>query len=438
MIIKEKFIHKFFLTIYMFLIIFAPPFFPKARIVFALITVILILCSEHKLNRLYKYVRNSGLIIFIIGISIFLVYIFWAMLINELIFQDTVQFSHYTGLYNRFIVSLLVIIPCSVYLNIKMEQYKFNIDDFWTVIFGAELIEIATVIISLLSPSAKSLFNHLALIMNGGALRENVWYVTVRSYGFSESLLDSFGLGAGLIAGLSFMYGVMKNKKYFVLSFVMLIASLVNARTGVIIYLLAVIIIFLNYIISRDIKNILKILFGVIIFALIGVKLWNILVEYYPATTGWISEGLGDLLGMLTGTKSVKKTTGFVNVVQSNSWWELPQFPRYIFGTGHSRYQAEGYTHTDFGYVNDIWAGGILGCIVLYGSAILFTLKQFKKMNKCYKVIMLYMLMAVLVYNIKSCIFTCSTGLTAYAIIVQYINFYYNYPKKITDNTKFV
>lgn len=429
---------KTFLSIYMFLVIFAPPIMPKFRIVMAIITITYILGSRQGKKKLSKYIFNSSLSIFIIGIIFFLMHMFMMLLINELIFQDTVQFSHYTGLYNRFIVPLMVIIPCSLFLIIKMDQYKLEIEDFWTIIFGAELIETASVMLALVSPTVKSWFNHLALIMNGGALRENTWYITVRSYGFSESLLDSFGFGAGLIAGLAFIYGVMKNRKYLFLSFIMLIASLVNARTGVIIYLIAVIMILAYQLVSGNLKKIMSIISGIIIFSIVGVLLWDVLVEYYPATTGWIEEGLGDLSKILTGYKNDKNVTGFVSVVQTESWWELPEFPRYILGTGHSRYQAEGYTHTDFGYVNDIWAGGIIGCIVLYGSIIWFTLKSYRKMDKCYQIIMMYMVVALLAFNVKASAYTCNTGLVAYVIIVSYINYYCQFRKKISEKIQFI
>ena len=440
MLIRKKSIHKLYLTVYIFLVIFAPPFLPKFRLIISLISLILIICSTPPISKLCKYAKKSGLYILISGICFFLLYIFFIMLINEIFFNDTVQLSHYTGLYNRFIVSILVIVPCSFYLNSKMDKYKFNIDDFWSIIFGAELIETFTVIMALLFPSVKKMFNHLALVMNGGELRENIWYTTVRSYGFAESLLDSFGFGAGLIAGLAFIYGVFKEKKYIYYSFLRLIASLVNARTGVIIYFMAIAVVLVSMLWELDVKKIITIMLGVSILIFGGTYLWNILETYYPATVGWISEGFGDLISIFTKQKNVSQTTGFIKVVQSASWWEMPVFPRWIIGTGHSRYLANGYAHTDFGYVNDIWAGGLIGCSVLYGSSVVFTLRQISEMKKKYKILMLYLLLVVFTYNIKSCTFTCSTGLTAYIIIVQYINYYFSNTtaSKLTETIQYI
>lgn len=421
--IKIRGWQELWFSVYIFLVIFAPPVMPKFRFAIGILTAIYILTI--RISEIKKVIIRTRIYVWAIGIVFFLLHMFFMLLINELVYGDTVNFSHYTSLYNRFLISLIEILPCCIYIIVKLNKYHCGIDRFFVIIFRAALIEAVMVALTIISPNIKFFFNQLALLINKDSLIENRWYVTVRSYGFADTLLDTFGWGTGLLAGLSLIYGVFIKRKYVIVSFVLLISPLFNARTGIVMYALAFFTVIIYGFIKWKWKVIIQLVLGILLLIILLFITWQIIADYYPATAGWIENGLRDIAAVFFNHKTNSKE-GFGFWFYEKSWWELPPIPRILTGTGHSRYMAEGYKHSDFGYVNDIWAGGIYGCIVLYGSALLFTMGIYKKLSKCYRVMVIYMLLTLFAFNVKGCAYGCNSGLVTYVLVAAYINYYYN------------
>lgn len=425
--IKKGTSSKLWLSIYLFLVIFAPPLVPKPRFVIGMITMAYLLTRKQNIHKIKKCLFDGCIYIWASGVVLFLIHILLMILVNEFLCGDIVQIEHYTALFNRFLISLIEILPCSTYIILKINRYCYGMDDFLKVVFGAALIETFTVILAVLSPSIKDVFNQISVVVSGSSLTEDRWYTTVRSFGFADTLVDTYGWGTGLIAGLALIYGILKKRIYVILSFVLLMAPLFNARTGVVMYVAALVVVVSYCIVRLDIAKILKLFLCFAIFIVIGMALWEITAEYYPATVGWIESGLKDFTAVIGNDQSDKDVGGFALMLQKESWWELPQFPRNIFGTGHSRYGAEGYSHSDFGYVNDIWAGGLYGCVILYGTNLIFTFHSLlhKQVDICHKIMLGYLCITLFAFNVKGCAYGCNSGLVSYTIIVSYINYYY-------------
>lgn len=421
-------IRKISLALYLFFLIFAPPIMPEFHIALAGVTILyLIFQSKNKLTKIY---RNSGLNIALSGMLVFLVYIIFILIFNEIFYEDTVQIGHYISLYNRFIAVAIVIVPGVLFIIYYLNRYKMELDDLLEVVIMSGAMEALTCLLALLFPSVKTFFNELTLTMGGGNLYENTWYITVRSYGFARTLVDVFGWGTGLIAGISFIYGIFKKKKYIVLSFMLLISPLLNARTGIVIYVMAVIIILCCMLGKLDISKFIILIIAVAAaVSLFGIVL-SYISKYYPATGSWIEEGMNSITYALKRNENVSNISGFTLAFQNKEKWDLPKNLRLFWGTGHSRYSAQGYTHTDFGYVNDIWAGGILGIIVLYGSILIIGLRSFKKSDLCIKIIIIYCILSFFVFNIKACSYGYNCGMVVYILVIACIN-YYNYPLQL-------
>ena len=85
---------------------------------------------------------------------------------------------------------------------------------FIEVLCGAGIIEGFTAIFAFISPTVKNIFVSVMRQNTGATLYSNEWYITVRSYGFAGTLVDLFGMGVAIIAGIAFFYGVIKKRRY--------------------------------------------------------------------------------------------------------------------------------------------------------------------------------------------------------------------------------
>lgn len=414
---KKKIKSKAALSIYLFAVIFAPPITPQFNLLVALCSgVWLAVCNS--INIRY-YLQKTGLLA-LGGFCIYLIHIVFQRIISYVIFDDAVNSSHYISLYNRIIVLLIVMLPCSITFVNGARRKGLTLNDMIEVIIWAGILETITCVLAFAFPDIKMFFNNLALMNTGEEF--NKWYITVRSYGFARTLVDVYGWGTGITAGISLIYGVYVKKEYIFYSVFLLIAPLLNARTGLVIYALALGIISVFVVVRLEIKKIGRIFFTAMAIVALYFLFWPIAEKNYPMTINWIEEGIEDFVHLLFSEKDLK-VTGFAKTLQVKNSWMLPEYPRILFGTGHSRYEALGYMHTDFGYVNDIWAGGMIGVIFLYGSLAYFSIKNIKKVSGAYYLILIYTLFSFFIFNIKACAVGYNPGTAIYILIVCAINF---------------
>jgi hypothetical protein len=262
----------------------------------------------------------------------------------------------------------------------------------------------------------------------GGDAYENTWYITVRSYGFAGTLVDLFGLGMGIIAGICFSYGLNKKKIYIILSIFIMIAGTLNARTTVIIYLISIVLTLAINLKKSDARKLLNT--GVTVLILLGV--FKCLYSYIEMnssvnpTASWIKQGINEFTDMVFNGEVDNSKHSFASMVTNKDKWELPkEMFRLFFGTGHSRFVIEGYLSTDIGYVNDIWFIGITGVILVYGSIVCVNLKNYiKTKSKLRKFNSVLLIASFLVFNIKGCALSYNPG-AATIFLIMFTTAYY-------------
>lgn len=420
---------KIFLSVYLFLLIFAPPIIPQMNIVLAFFTIIwLLLIYNRKILRVFQ---RSGMHIFCITLGGYLTYIFLLLILNIVVGGDVVQMSHYQSLYNRFIVAIITLTPCCLYINIIIEKRHLTIKDFFEILFYAGLIEAVTCLLAFLFPNVKQIFVE---IMNREASTVNTWYITVRSFGFARTLVDVFGWGTGVIAGLALMYGFFYKKIFIIVSIFLVLSPLLNARTGLVFYAISIILVTMYLIRKIDIRNILYLAIFVVIALGTGTVLWSYIFNNFNATASWIKSGINEVLTIFQG--STEEKVGFGYYFLQNEWWKMPDGIRLLIGTGHSRYGAEGYTHSDFGYVNDIWAGGIIGVIMLYGGLFILFQKSLKHYQGTLKLMLVYVFISIFVFNIKGASVGYNSGFAVVILIIFFMNYFKNSKSESVDKIK--
>lgn len=401
--IKRESLDRIIWTLYLFVVIFAPPIIPYPHLVLTAISVLL-LVTEYR--PYYKGIAvASTAYTWLLGMIVVAVYALTIPTAISMFLSDIVQTSHYISLFNRFAVLVVTIIPCSTLLLCKIYKSGYGIDFFLECIIKAGLLEGLTAILAFLSPAAKNLFISLMRKNTDIGLYTNNWYITVRAYGFAGTLVDLYGLGIAIIAGISFFYGVTRKRRYVIYSMVIAVAALLNARTGVVIYLVAVAFSLIYLIGTSHLKSVGKAIIAIIILY-IFVQLVLSLISRNAATNGWLSKALTDVQNFFNKSTSGVQSAENNEIAKlfSKRYWQFPSNPiRAVFGTGHSLYETGGaYAHSDVGYINDIWFIGLLGITFMYGMIVRRSVNivRFSNNMVC-RFAAIYILIAFFIFNIK-------------------------------------
>lgn len=412
--------HTLYFSIYVFFIIFCPPIIPRFEIVLIGFSGIMIFLKYR--SRFINTVFKSGVATWIklmVGLACYVALI--PLPLSAFFYNDVVQAGHYISLVNRYGLLTAAILVCGSYLFMELERNGYGFEGFLKIVFYAGAIESTCSVLSLMFPSVKDLFVSLMLANTGNELYQNTWYITVRAYGFSNTLVDLFGLGISVIASSCLLYGVFKEKKFIFLSIYISIATALNSRTGLLIYLVCACLIVCYMMFTGSLK---KFLVGIIVLVS-GVFGFNALMNsdiLDEATKGWIEDGFNSVYGLIETGKAESDSLG---VLFQDSWWELPKGIRMLLGTGHSRYGASEYVHTDIGYVNEIWLFGVVGICVLYMSIAFliwqYSLKCKAKLLNCIGIILL---VEYFVFNVKAVTLGYNPGAMSILLVLFGINYF--------------
>ena len=409
---------KAMVSLYIFVVVFAPPFMPYPHVALSIVCALIVAIKYKGFVKdvLYK----SGIFLFIRNIFLLAFYVILIPIPISMLTDDIVSFSHYLSIINRYGVLVVVVISCIPLLLIISggHDYNFLIESF----IYAGVIEGVCSISAFISPQIKNIFIMLMRTFTGSDLYNNNWYITVRSYGFSRTLVDVFGLGIAIIAGISFFYGITKKRIYIIHSFIIIISAVLNSRTGVVIYFIAVAFSVIYIFIMGSTKLKIKLILSIAIIVLFSFWLKEI-ISTNQYTYNWVTNGLNSIISMI---ENGEKNDTFA-ILFSPNFWKLPDISRSLIGTGHTLYRADGYAHSDVGYINDIWLFGILGSLLQYGTIIYLSINVYKKTNNILlRFSMLYILIAYAIFNIKASVIGYNPGAISMLIVLFTSNYLCN------------
>lgn len=415
---KIREMKKIYAVLYLFIMIFAPPFLPKTNLILSLYSILMILI---KYRQSYQQILvPGGQKRWMASICFFLAYAIAVILINGIFFNDMVQISHYTALFNRFMVLTVTLVPCATYYICYMKSNHLGEEDFIRCMVYAALIEAGLVLFSFVFDDFHNLLLILLRRFGDSSLYENTWYILIRSYGFAGTLVDTFGFGMGLLAGISLIYGVLYKKIYTFFSLIIAIAGTIDSRTTLVIYAISIVLV-LSY-------GVLKVKRKLLLYSLIGFAVMFILIRLMLqfleninyATYIWVQDAWHEIRLLFESGES----TGTFKVLFSDGFWQFPGFFQFLFGSGHSLYSAEGYAHSDVGYINDLWFVGIFGVFFLYGNL-------FQLVRKCYisfsniliKLYCIFFVLSFLIFNVKGCAIGYNPGMAVILSAIFVISF---------------
>lgn len=424
-LVTQKKIDKGLWSLYMFVLIFAPPIIPYPQLVLMLISVIFVIGRYRNSYRIVA--MKSGMNTWIKGMILWVMYVVVISLGESLLVGDIVDLPHYMHIFNRYGMLSIVGMPCCIFVLCELQKHNYDISFFIECIINAGIIEGICSIVAFLSPTIKGVFVSLMEKFTGSTY--SVWYTTVRNYGFAGTLVDTFGYGIALIAGICFFYGIIKNQKYILYSLIIAIATLLNSRTGVAIYFISIGISAL-YVFRKGSLKYLKVIFVAVLVIGLGSFIAFQFLKTNKATLGWVMKAVNSVTNLLggNGLKNADSADP-VKLLFTTQSLELPSLFRMIVGTGHSLYEARGYRHSDIGYINELWLCGIIGCDMLYGLLILLMSKLIRSKNEIARFSGIYMLLAYFVFNVKGIALGYNPGAITMFIVI-FIFIYYENTKR--------
>lgn len=280
--------------------------------------------------------------------------------------------------------------------------------------------------LALFIPAVKDFLVSVMAANTGASVFNNTYEVSRRFYGFSNSMLDSFGYATGLATILTAVYALLYKKYIYLLIVPALgVVGLLNSRTAIIITAIGIIVavpfiatVAYNRARLKDLK--LKVnskhtaVAAVVIVALTATILTIDAVS--PATLTSTKTSLDRTARTLTGDATD-------NPLFKPSFWELPEKPEVIIiGSGHTVFEARGYKHSDVGYINDIWSFGVIGSILLYLSILALFVPAIRNSTKTEMFIIIFLIVALFIFQIKARAFVANPGFLMTLMIGMAIN----------------
>lgn len=149
------------------------------------------------------------------------------------------------------------------------------------------------------------------------------------------------------------------------------------------------------------------------------------------ATLGWVMKAVDSVTNLFeeNGLENADSADP-VKLLFTTQSLELPSLFRMIVGTGHSLYQAQGYRHSDIGYINEIWLCGIIGCLMLYGLLVFLMRKLIRSKNEIVRFSGIYMMLAYFIFNVKGISLGYNPGAITMLIMI-FISIYYENTKTV-------
>lgn len=352
-------ITKIKLTIYLFIFIFAPPVIPRISIIHFLTVYSLIELVLKRRNTVKSIMRSKTFREYYLLFSLCLSYLFFRMAVSYIF--APVNLSNYLVTVYKFFMVYFEIMICCLYLITYMIKKELKFKDLLICIIHAGLIQMLFAVMMALSPDIKYKLVSLMMRNNGSDISDIVyWEYNRRYFAFSDCMVDMLGWGLGIITGLPLFLERGRNSRGYLI-FVPLLAVLtvINSTTGLVIFVIMLFVAVMKAMRKVSIKK-AAVCIGILFAAVLAVWLMKVFVPY---SYNWTLNEVKSILHVgETGISSFK------NVISADRRFLPESLFEMVFGTGHTVYGAEGFSHSDLGYVNNIWLGGLLGTLCLYGT----------------------------------------------------------------------
>jgi len=251
---------------------------------------------------------------------------------------------------------LLAIIPSSLVINHYICTKGFGEETFNHSLLFAALLQVLFALLAYMFPSIRDFF------MRNVDYSGISYMFVYRMYGFARYLTGFTAFAQGTIAAYFFWLGINKNRKYFWAVPFILFSAVINARTSLVIFIGAVLVMFFTS--KIRLRN--KLIFEGII--LVTIIVGQYILDYLRTTNTNQTVGFVIEFFDVVGAFFRGDTTGYFIYATNTTKYTLPTGIHFIFGIGKNIFtRSSDISFTsDIGFVNDIWVGGIVFDVLFY------------------------------------------------------------------------
>ncbi len=384
--------YKISFLAFLFLLLFGPPVIPQVNTgLLACLGACVLLVLRYR-GELCDTVRRSGAGRFSLLLLVFFGYLAVITPVSALLFHERVQTMHYITQWYRFFLIFPCLTGASLYICLRARELRYTPERLGMCFVWAACAQFVLALAALLIPPLKEAFVAAIYRATGAPYLDIEWVMQRRGFGYSNSFVDSFGWGMGIVAALPFFAVSQKRFRPVLLVPVVLFISILNVRTGLVIAFLGAVASLphlLKTFLACDKRDKKKAIRTTAASLLIFFLLIATVFAFNKVTLRWIA---GDVLSFIdemepeqpgeedtTHVKLSDSETTTAETLFSDRFWNLPPAGILLFGSGHSIFGAEGYPNSDVGYINDLWLGGVVGCLPLYGAFAVLFLTAFRR-----------------------------------------------------------
>lgn len=325
------------------------------------------LLSVYK-NRVIVIIEKSYIKKFTVSYIVFALY--WILIVMmNFAWGERIMLSNYVTILYQMVLITPIMASCISYIIVRSEKLCFSLEQLLVHVILAGTIEGIISLIMFISPAIRQML--VRIMERGMGMNFENYILSRRVYGFANGVYDLFGWGTGLIAVLPLFLSKKLRKRYIWLIPLLLLPPLLNARTGLVMFAAGVVV-FMVFLNNENIFTLSKKVLLLFLGGLISYRIFKWIQDKNATSYTWILEGIKSFWGTISNNQDtdLRLTTLF-----SKGFWTTPPFPDIIFGTGHNIYIGRAYahspiinySHSDVGYINYLWMGGIVGSLTLYG-----------------------------------------------------------------------
>lgn len=368
---------KNILILSLFLFVFAPPFLPIPLIYLLGPLAFLYVYRKKRVTMMMQVIKQSH--IFALA-KLFLLMTFYIVLIGAIdmvIASEKDVISTRLRCFNQILFLSFFQFSFVAYLFYKYYKQKISFEDSMDLLVKAAFLQSCCAVMAFLLPPVRQLF----VMFGDQELFTNEYFIETRGFGFSMTLIDTFGYGMGLIAGYIILFKWSKGfDKYLLLALVLILFTIaVNARTGILVFLIALAIkMFYCKSLGQLVLRLLPVTVILVASYAFLPELLKRGVESDNQTISWICFSFSSIFDLMQ--ESNVSSSDIQELDFLSSFINLPSNPfELIFGTGHYVYDTQSSLgfRTDIGYFNMFWEFGLLGSIIIMIAMLLFMFQPF-------------------------------------------------------------
>lgn len=415
---------KAWLSLVTFWLIFAPPFIPQLNSIIPLGIMTAVLLVVGYRDEVRDLLNVSAVRWMLTGVTALTMYAITVGIVN-MAFGEAIPLREHVMTLYRFGLLIPVAMTTVVYIALFARRRGYNYTDTLEIVVWAGMAQVLLAITAAAVPQFRTALIDIMHAMTGDALFTSKYYLERRFFGFANNMLDTFGYGMGIIAGIVPIVAALRRRWWYLLTLPgFFFVTLMNARTGLIVATIGLII-SLIWLVAVGSKRLRIIVAGsVMVVAALAPVALEFMRQFYPEVYYSTTHDTGSVLRFLhSGTVTPpevggKKIDTTAERLFSESFWRLPGGAQLVFGSGHGIYDVEGYEHSDVGYINDIWLWGLVGMIAMLGGTIAL-IAVCGMRSSAAMAIAVFLTVALLLFQVKGRAVMANAGFVTTLIIVM-------------------